>query len=79
MNSWIEFGILTWFLAMLPGIDTAQVLRASVKGGPRLAYLTLFGESLEQLGSVQYCLPLKLFIEYFNMQVLHICFISARR
>jgi threonine/homoserine/homoserine lactone efflux protein len=28
---------------MLPGIDTAQVLRASVKGGPRLAYLTLFG------------------------------------
>lgn len=28
---------------MLPGIDTAQVLRSSVKGGPRLAYLTLFG------------------------------------
>lgn len=43
MNTWAEFALLTWLLTMLPGIDTAQVLRSSVKGGPKLAYLTLFG------------------------------------
>ena len=43
MRSWWEFLVLCWFLTMLPGIDTAQVLRSSIKGGPRLAYLTLFG------------------------------------
>ena len=43
MRSWWEFLVLCWFLTMLPGIDTAQVLRSSIKGGARLAYLTLFG------------------------------------
>lgn len=43
MRSWWEFLVLCWFLTMLPGIDTAQILRSSIKGGPRLAYLTLFG------------------------------------
>ena len=43
MSSWIQFVILVGLLTMLPGIDTAQVLRSSIKGGPRLAYLTLVG------------------------------------
>lgn len=43
MNSWLQFAALVGLLTMLPGIDTAQVLRSSIKGGPRLAYLTLVG------------------------------------
>ena len=43
MTSWFQFAFLVTLLTMLPGIDTAQMLRASVKGGPRLAYLTLAG------------------------------------
>jgi len=43
MNTWIQFGLLAGLLSMLPGLDTAQVLRASVRGGPKAAYLTLGG------------------------------------
>lgn len=43
MNSWIEFAIVAGLLTMLPGIDTAQILRSAIKGGPRLAYMTLLG------------------------------------
>lgn len=43
MNNLVEFAIVAGLLTMLPGIDTAQVLRSSIKGGPRLAYMTLFG------------------------------------
>ena len=43
MNNFVEFAIVAGLLTMLPGIDTAQVLRSSIKGGPRLAYMTLFG------------------------------------
>lgn len=43
MNTWIEFAIVAGLLTMLPGIDTAQILRSAIKGGPRLAYMTLLG------------------------------------
>jgi threonine/homoserine/homoserine lactone efflux protein len=43
MNNWIEFAIVAGLLTMLPGIDTAQILRSAIKGGPRLAYMTLLG------------------------------------
>lgn len=43
MNTWLQFALLVGVLTMLPGIDTAQVLRSSIKGGPKLGYTTLFG------------------------------------
>jgi threonine/homoserine/homoserine lactone efflux protein len=43
MNNWLQFALLVSVLTMLPGIDTAQVLRSSIKGGPKLGYTTLFG------------------------------------
>ena len=43
MNNWLQFALLVGFLTMLPGIDTAQVLRSSIKGGAKLGYTTLFG------------------------------------
>lgn len=43
MSNLIEFAIVAGLLTMLPGIDTAQILRSSILGGPRLAYMTLFG------------------------------------
>lgn len=42
-NELIGFAIVVGLLTMLPGIDTAQVLRSATLGGPRLAYATLFG------------------------------------
>ena len=39
----ISFAILAGLLTMLPGIDTAQVLRAVATGGKKSAYATLFG------------------------------------
>ena len=43
LQNLISFAILAWFLTMLPGIDTAQVLRAVAIGGKKQAYATLFG------------------------------------
>jgi len=43
IESLLGFTLLAWFLTMLPGIDTAQVLRAVAVGGKRQAYATLFG------------------------------------
>ena len=43
VQSLISFTILAWLLTMLPGIDTAQVLRAVAVGGKKQAYATLFG------------------------------------
>ena len=43
LQSLISFTVLAWLLTMLPGIDTAQVLRAVAVGGKRQAYATLFG------------------------------------
>ena len=42
-NDLIGFAIVVGLLTMLPGIDTAQVLRSATLGGPRLAYATLLG------------------------------------
>lgn len=46
MNNLLQFAAVAGILTMLPGIDTAQMLRAAIKGGPRLAYLTLLGIAL---------------------------------
>ena len=43
IESLLGFTLLAWFLTILPGIDTAQVLRAVAVGGKRQAYATLFG------------------------------------
>jgi len=39
----LGFAVVAGLLTMLPGIDTAQVLRAVAIGGRKQAYLTLFG------------------------------------
>ena len=39
----IGFAVLAGLLTMLPGIDTAQVLRSATLNGPRAAYATVFG------------------------------------
>lgn len=39
----LGFAVVAGLLTMLPGIDTAQVLRSAAIGGPRLAYATLAG------------------------------------
>ncbi len=39
----IGFAVLAGLLTMLPGIDTAQILRAATLNGPRSAYATVFG------------------------------------
>ncbi|MEY3537340.1 MAG: hypothetical protein RL645_154 [Actinomycetota bacterium] len=46
MNDLVQFAIVAGLLTVLPGIDTAQMLRAAIKGGPKLAYITLFGIAL---------------------------------
>lgn len=43
LSNLIQFAIVVGLLTMLPGIDTAQVLRSATVGGPRLAYATLLG------------------------------------
>lgn len=43
LNQLIAFSILAGLLTMLPGIDTAQVLRSATLHGPKNAYATLFG------------------------------------
>ena len=43
LSNLLAFTAVVMMLTMLPGIDTAQVLRAATLGGPRLAYATLFG------------------------------------
>ena len=42
-DSLIGFAVLAGLLTMLPGIDTAQVLRSATLNGPRAAYATVFG------------------------------------
>lgn len=39
----LGFAVVAGLLTMLPGIDTAQVLRSATLGGPRQAYATLAG------------------------------------
>jgi threonine/homoserine/homoserine lactone efflux protein len=39
----IGFAVVAGMLTLLPGIDTALVLRASIMRGPRAAYATVFG------------------------------------
>lgn len=39
----IAFATLAVLLAMLPGIDTAQILRSVTRHGPKTAYATLLG------------------------------------
>ena len=39
----IGFAVLAGLLTMLPGLDTAQILRAATLNGPRAAYATVFG------------------------------------
>ena len=41
----IGFAVVAGLLTMIPGIDTAQVLRAAALGGPARAYATLLGIS----------------------------------
>lgn len=43
MQDILGFAVVAGLLTMLPGIDTAQVLRSAALGGPRSAYATLFG------------------------------------
>lgn len=43
LSNLVQFAIVVGLLTMLPGIDTAQVLRSATLGGPRLAYATLLG------------------------------------
>lgn len=43
LNNLLAFAVVVMMLTMLPGIDTAQVLRAATLGGPKLAYATLLG------------------------------------
>lgn len=43
LSNLLAFAAVVMLLTMLPGIDTAQVLRAATVGGPRLAYATLLG------------------------------------
>lgn len=43
IESLISFAVLAGLLTMLPGIDTAQVLRAVTTGGTKNAYITLSG------------------------------------
>lgn len=39
----LGFAVVAGMLTMLPGLDTAQVLRSATLGGPRVAYATLAG------------------------------------
>ena len=43
LSDLIQFAVVVGLLTMLPGIDTAQVLRSATVGGPKLAYATLGG------------------------------------
>lgn len=43
LQDFVGFAIVAGLLTMLPGIDTAQVLRSATTGGPRMAYATLSG------------------------------------
>lgn len=43
LQDFVGFAIVAGLLTMLPGIDTAQVLRSATTGGPRKAYATLGG------------------------------------
>lgn len=43
LQDFVGFAIVAGLLTMLPGIDTAQVLRSATTGGPRMAYATLAG------------------------------------
>ena len=43
LQDFLGFAVVAGLLTMLPGIDTAQVLRSAAIGGPRLAYATLAG------------------------------------
>lgn len=43
LQDFVGFAIVAGLLTMLPGIDTAQVLRSATTGGPRMAYATLGG------------------------------------
>lgn len=43
LQDFVGFAIVAGLLTMLPGIDTAQVLRSAATGGPRMAYATLGG------------------------------------
>ena len=43
LQDFVGFAIVAGLLTMLPGIDTAQVLRSAASGGPRMAYATVGG------------------------------------
>lgn len=43
LSDLVQFAVVVGLLTMLPGIDTAQVLRSATVGGPKLAYATLGG------------------------------------
>lgn len=43
MDGLVGFAVVAGMLTMLPGLDTAQVLRSATLGGPRMAYATLAG------------------------------------
>lgn len=43
LSNLLAFTVVVTMLTMLPGIDTAQVLRSATLGGPKLAYATLLG------------------------------------
>lgn len=43
LENLISFAIVAGLLTLLPGIDTAQILRAATIGGRKMAYATLFG------------------------------------
>ena len=43
LENLLSFAVLAGFLTLLPGIDTAQVLRSVAIGGRSTAYATLFG------------------------------------
>lgn len=43
LSNLLAFTVVVMMLTMLPGIDTAQVLRSATLGGPKLAYATLLG------------------------------------
>ena len=43
LQDFVGFAVVAGLLTMLPGIDTAQILRSAALGGPRMAYATLGG------------------------------------
>jgi threonine/homoserine/homoserine lactone efflux protein len=42
-HNMLSFALLAGVLTLIPGIDTAQILRSSMTGGKRAGFITMFG------------------------------------